>query len=176
MGSMGLVLFGLLIGALILIWANRARLLQARGGAALRAENPQAALDLLAKATALNPSLDKAWFQMGQCCFLLKRYAEAVTHFQRAIQTNPAQTALVTYNIGLAHDHLGDHEAARRAFAQCVALEAENAKAHWHLARQLMNLGDLEAADKALSTALRLAPDFDKAQATRAELNQRRAS
>ena len=83
---------------------------------------PQQAIDLMHRAMKLDPRPEKSRmaFNMGGACFMLGKYREAATHFDRSVQTNPR---LVEAYAFLAMAYAMDGNSARSSHAKAEFLK-----------------------------------------------------
>ncbi|WP_247893813.1 tetratricopeptide repeat protein [Azospirillum endophyticum] len=72
-------------------------------------------------ALALRPLYDKALVGLGAAAYGAERLEEAVRCWERALRSNPAQSAGVWFNLGVALQLCGSAEAAISAFSQAEA-------------------------------------------------------
>lgn len=85
-------------------------------------------------------------------------YAEALTEFLRAVESDPDEP-LVRTNLALTWIRLGDFSAARRELNAALALAPDDAFAHYNLGTLEAQLGRDERAVEHLTAALRADPN-----------------
>jgi len=111
--------------------------------------------------------------RLARAAFLLRegRAEDALADLERAAAMAPREPD-VHFNRGLALAELGRTEAAREAFGRTIRLDPGDAQAH--LRRALTRAdGDPRGALSDLDAAVRLAPDWAAAWATRGRLQER---
>jgi predicted O-linked N-acetylglucosamine transferase (SPINDLY family) len=118
----------------------------------------QAAVDLIAQAIRVNPTVAAYHYSRGVALTDLGRLDEAVAAYRAALGLNP-QDADAAANLGLALKDLGRFTDAVRAYRAALCITPDDADAHAKLATALKNLGRFEAAVLAYGVALRIAPD-----------------
>ena len=126
---------------------------------ALQAAQPALALDLLQRATALDPA---AWWSrcsLGQALEALGRRQEALAAFRQAAQANP-DCLEAWLGRGAACRALGLGPEAIAAYQQAVRLRPELAEAENDLGIVLQDAGRLAEAIAAFQRALALRADF----------------
>ena len=99
--------------------------------------------------------------------------AGTLTPLQRLVWISPYEVPVHVRLAELA-SHLGDHVLAIRERRAIVALDPTDAlDAHYQLARELADAGDIAASRKELLSVLEMAPAFEKAQALLLDLSKR---
>ena len=131
----------------------RALLATARAEDALQALEPLAGEAKLAQVHSLR----------GSALTMLKRPAEAIAAFQRALAADPAD-AETELNLGNAYAELDQPELAQHHLRQALALAPHMVEAHASLAHLLTNQGRLEEALAASRTAIEIDPDCTAAR------------
>lgn len=121
------------------------------------------ALEIIARALALNPAQPRAHQNLGNAYQALGRHAEAAASFERAAALAP-QLLEAHYNLGIARRALGQGEAAAAAFRAALRVDPNCAEAHYAL-------GQLAADGDRLAEALRF---FEQALALRADYAEAR--
>jgi Flp pilus assembly protein TadD len=106
---------------------------------------------------AADPDQWDALYLYGAALLQLGRFREAVDVFERVSRLRPEVPD--TYNnLGVAHQGIGDHGKAARAYRAAIALNPDFDLAHANYARLLESTGRLEEAEFGLRRALALKP------------------
>jgi predicted O-linked N-acetylglucosamine transferase (SPINDLY family) len=123
------------------------------GVLALQQGRLEPALDLLGRATALDPAAWRSHCSLGQTLTALGRMAEAQAAFQRAAQLNPGCME-AWLGAGAACRAQGLGQEALAAFTRAAALQPDRAEAQNDLGIALQDLGRLAEAIQAFRRAL----------------------
>lgn len=130
------------------------------------AERATNAISALAEAVRLDPALGEAFASLAEAHawhFERSRAAEDLREGFRAAATALASTGAglpsAHYALGLLQLHVGDHDAAARAFRRAVELDRTHVGARRLLARALVRMGEPTEAEAALHEAAILEPD-----------------
>jgi len=91
------------------------------------------------------------------------RSAEAIEHYQRAIELQP-DYFFAHYKLAHALEASGRTNEARTAFAEASKLRPDFAAGHYDLGRLLQLTGQLQQAQEEYDEALRLYPNFPRAR------------
>lgn len=120
----------------------------------------------LRKAVGQEPTMVKAWVNLGGVLLTKRDYAGCVKANQRALEVEPEAT-LAHYNMGLGYLYQGLAKEMVGCFERVLELEPDNAGGHYHLALGLLGLGQIEQARAELAVATSQGwvpnPDFVKA-------------
>jgi serine/threonine-protein kinase len=121
--------------------------------------NPRA-LDAVARAMAIDPSLAESNFSNAFAIFYCERkWREAGPHYARALEINPRSSLSQGYSgCFAAMEQRGDD--ARRFMARSIELDPLSPFTHGLSAAAYYTLGDFEAARQAALRSLELQPDF----------------
>jgi tetratricopeptide (TPR) repeat protein len=112
----------------------------------------------------LDPNNAKAHNEMGKALlFQGGKTKEAIEFLRRAAELQ-ADYDEPHYYLGLLHRMQRQLTEAKREFETAARFNPGNNKAHGNLGLVLMDLGDLEGAEKSLTEALRLNPDDEIAR------------
>ncbi len=103
-----------------------------RAVAALRSNNPQAAIDLLTPLTQSHPDYAGIWVNAGIAYFLLKQPDSARTAFSKAIELDPAQAAAHNYLAYMARE-AGQFQQAEAAYGQALQANPDYALTHLNI-------------------------------------------
>jgi tetratricopeptide (TPR) repeat protein len=131
-------------------------------------------LDLLAEACRLNPEDAESQFDIGSIYDRIKRPADAVKHFSKAVELNPRDARAFDY-LALNLEPLGEINRAELAYKKAFAV---NRPGHFYdgfldynYGRFLAKRGDLAASKTHLDRAVDLVPDMRATWYERAKLN-----
>jgi len=108
----------------------------------------------LRTASSSEPKNRQVRFLLGFCLYLENDFDDALTVLAAADQ-NDARTMLYT---GLAHEGLGQDDAAAEAYRRAVSLDAANTEAHIAFGRLMRKQGKTEQAERHIDEALKLSP------------------
>ncbi len=112
--------------------------------------------------SALNKGNDRSitLFNLGLCYYGLKNYNEALQLFTESA-SDTQDEKLVVYNIGSCYLQLKDYKNAILKLEQCIALDANYAKAYYLLGFAKYNINKLHEAKAAFIRAHQLDPAFE---------------
>jgi tetratricopeptide (TPR) repeat protein len=120
-------------------------------------------LERFARTTlAQNPDCWAAHDFLGVALVSQGKTAEAIDHFDRALEGNP-RYALGHYNLGCVLASQGNFPAAIQQYRQALLLQPSLARAHYNLGCALAYLGDFPEAIQQYEQALQLNPDASNA-------------
>jgi tetratricopeptide (TPR) repeat protein/protein-L-isoaspartate O-methyltransferase len=125
---------------------------------ALQRRQPQAAIDTISRALAVNGGVPDCHYNMAFALQALGRMDEAIRHYQEATRLKPDYTDAHT-NLGNALKQLGRLGDAAASYERVVAL-TPSAEAHYNLANTLVQLRRLDDAVSHFRRALALKPDL----------------
>ncbi len=125
---------------------------------ALQRRQPQAAIDPIGRALAVDGGIPDCHYNMAFALQALGRMDEAARHYQHATRLKPDYTDAHT-NLGNVLNQLGRHGDAAASYERVVAL-APSAEAHYNLANTLVELRRLDDAVSHFHRALALKPDL----------------
>jgi tetratricopeptide (TPR) repeat protein/SAM-dependent methyltransferase len=125
---------------------------------ALQRGQPQAAIDAIGRAIAINDRIPDCHYNMAFALQALGRLNEAVGHYQQATRLKPDYVEAHT-NLGNVLKELGSHRDAAASYERVIALKP-SAEAHYNLANVLGPLGRLNEAVTHYQRALALKPDL----------------
>jgi tetratricopeptide (TPR) repeat protein len=138
--------------------ANHFNSLHHLGIMALQRGQPQAAVDSIGRAIAVNDRVPDCHYNMAFALQALGRLSEAVAHYRRAIELKPGYVEAHT-NLGNLLRQLGNHRDAVACYDRVIALKP-TAEAHYNLANALSQLGRVDEAVASYRRALALKPDL----------------
>jgi len=127
-----------------------------RGQLFQKLKRPEQAIDAYRAALRANPRFVQAARCLGYLHAARKEYAEAETHFLRALQLKP--DAGTWFNLGFIRDQQGQKMLAIEAFNQAVRLDPKLDRAWYGLGLAEASLGRHGAAVAALEQAAQLEP------------------
>jgi tetratricopeptide (TPR) repeat protein/serine/threonine protein kinase len=110
------------------------------------------------RAIEIDPSIDWAYFYLGNALYALGKYEEAVAAYRRGIEIEPNDRSLHT-NLGAALVDQGKPEEAIVECQKAIELNSDNSGAHINLGNALAALGKVEEAIAEYRKALELDPD-----------------
>lgn len=127
------------------------------------------ALRSLDRAVAMQPASGEYRAHRARVLSLMDRREEAAAEARTAL-AGADNAPLTLDTIGVVLARVGDHEAARNAFADAVAKRGDVASYQYNLASAEKFLGNLDAAEDAYDKAIALDPGFHKAYSARSQL------
>ncbi|MEJ0093674.1 MAG: tetratricopeptide repeat protein [Methylocella sp.] len=133
------------------------------GALACQSGENEIAVNLLAKAAALNEGIASIHSQLGLALGRLGRLEEAVASHQRALELEP-MSAASHGALGNALMENGKAEEAAACYRRVLILEPNHAGAHYSLALALQARGRLDNAASSYRQALAAQPDFSAAR------------
>lgn len=86
-----------------------------------RAERPQKAIIDFNKALSISPGIAEAFLNRGNSFFLMSRFDDALSDYQRALDLGINKSHAAWYNIGLAYEAMKMPDKAEDAFRQSEA-------------------------------------------------------
>lgn len=133
------------------------------GVLAHRAGRADMALDLIAKAIEIQPSVAQFHSNRGEMCRLAKRLDEAIHHGEQAIKLDPAY-AVARSNLGIAYYDCKDFERAEACQKKALEHDPSLGQALNNLGSIRRDLKDKEGAIDYYRQALKIAPDYLEAR------------
>jgi tetratricopeptide (TPR) repeat protein len=131
-------------------------------------------LDMLAEACRLNPEDAESQFEIGSIYDRIKRPADAVKHFSKAVELNPHDARAFDY-LALNLEPLGEINRAELAYKKAFAVNRPglfyDGFLDYNYGRFLAKRGDLTASKIHLDRAVELVPDVRATWYERAKLN-----
>jgi len=88
---------------------------------------------------------DKTFFKKGEAEYYSKKYQEAVTDFDKALETDPTNKAAHYYK-AMCESYLGDNKTAIEEFTIVIDADPKNADAFINRGRCKQKIGDKESA------------------------------
>ncbi len=120
------------------------------------------AIAVMQEATALAPSRDILWFKLGEAYRGAKKYAEAATAYNKAIEIKPF--GAYYNNLGEVKAKLGNVQDAAEAYRSAARIDPANAAQYYfNLGTIETNAGDLDDANRAYDEVIRVNPRFTRA-------------
>jgi tetratricopeptide (TPR) repeat protein len=136
----------------------------------------QEGMELLEKACRLDPRNVEAHFRLATIYDRFKRFADAVQHFEKVVETDPRDARAWDY-LALDLEPLGEVERADLAYRKGLAANQPgphfDAFLDYNYGRFLMKRNDLTASKKHLDRAVELTPDVRAPWYERAKVNLR---
>jgi tetratricopeptide (TPR) repeat protein len=136
----------------------------------------QQGLDMLAEACRLDPEDAESQIEIGSIYDRIKRPADAVKHFQKAVDLNPRDARAMDY-LALSLEPLGEINRAEAVYKRALAVDQRgpffDAFLDYNYGRFLMKRGDFAASKAHLDRAVELVPDVRATWYERAKLNLR---
>jgi predicted TPR repeat methyltransferase len=130
------------------------------------------ALTLIKKALEIDPHSPTFHNSMGNALWYLKKYDEAISHYEESIKLNPSPAT---------HNNLGNLYVKRDQYGKAVihyqtaiALKPGYAEAYYNLSIALAKIGKAEEAIHNLKKALQFQPDLAEAHGQLGQLLQQR--
>jgi tetratricopeptide (TPR) repeat protein len=133
---------------------------------------PEDAVRMFDASLKLDRNQEVALFNRGNALFELKRHAEALASYNRAVALWPRHAPLLC-NRGNALYALGRKLEALASLDRAIAIDPHYVDAHFNRANVLLALGRKTDALASLDQAAALAPDHSEAQFNRAVLRLR---
>jgi tetratricopeptide (TPR) repeat protein len=131
-------------------------------------------LDMLAEACRLDPEDAESQFEIGSIYDRIKRPADAVKHFSRAVELNPRDARAFDY-LALNLEPLGEINRADLAYKKAFAVDRRgpfyDGFLDYNYGRFLAKRGDFAASKTHLDRAVELVPDVRATWYERAKLN-----
>lgn len=126
--------------------------------ARLELEERDEARRLLEALLLRHPRVARAWYLRGLIDAELGSYADAQSHFQKALEHGHG-TADTYLNLGIALASLEDSEAALESIERALELNPALAAAHYYKGLLLFHRGDMLAAVESLERAASIEPE-----------------
>lgn len=96
-----------------------------RGIIFMRMEQYSKAIDNYERALELNPDLAEAKINMGAALIGLRRYASAINYLEEGLASDTFSAHVAYYNLGIAHERLGDYVGARGHYLSATNIVPE---------------------------------------------------
>ncbi len=141
---------------------DHAEALHLLGVLAAQVGRTEAAIELIGRAIAINPTIAEYHGNLGESYRRSGRNDEAIVSLRRAIELK-SSLADVHNNLGNAFRDTGRPEEAIAAYHRAIALQPGFAQAHSNLGNALGDVGRLDEAIAAYHRAIALAPGFAEA-------------
>jgi Tfp pilus assembly protein PilF len=121
---------------------------------------PAEAIELIARAVALNDAIAPYHYNLGEAHRAAGDAQAALPHFARAIELRPAYADAYN-NLGRALEMLGRPMDARAMYRQAIVSDPAHVKAHFNLGLVSLLLGDYETGWREYEWRLRIAEPVD---------------
>lgn len=125
----------------------------------------------LRRAVALAPTQAEYHAQLARALVLLQRLPEAVQIADAALTLHP-RAAQTLDTLGVVYSRANAHGRAIELFRHAIALTPRSAAHHYNLAVSLTFSGQVDAAEQAYESLLRLEPRFWRAHTALAQLRR----
>jgi tetratricopeptide (TPR) repeat protein len=149
------------------------------GVVAMQSDNPQLAVELIAKAIEIHPNSAASHCNRGSALEALGQWHAALLSYDQAIAIQ-ANHAVAHYNRGNVLHKLKRCEAALASYDRAIAIKPGLAEAHFNRGNALLELRQLAAACSSYDSAIALRPNYAEAYFNRGrvlkELKQRDAA
>ncbi len=133
--------------------------------------NRVAAVEAFSDAVALDPSNAEVWYRLANNLFFTGRVEQALNSAERASSLMPESSKVHGF-LGFIKQQQGDLNGARDLYRWAVSSETEPGPYRFQLGFILHQLGNLDAARKALESALDFAPTKTMAEELLRECSQ----
>jgi tetratricopeptide (TPR) repeat protein len=125
----------------------------------------------LRRAVALAPAQAEYHAQLARALVLLQRLPEAVRVADAALTLHP-RAAQTLDTLGVVYSRANAHERAIELFRHAITVTPRSAAHHYNLAVSLTFSGQIDAAEQAYETLLRLKPRFWRAHTALSQLRR----
>lgn len=143
------------------------------GIASMELQQMPQALDLLHKATRLEPTRADLATQYAKALTLVKLMRDARLEADRAWALHPADPMTLD-TLGVVYTQTHEHQLAARAFGKAAALAPQHAPYRFNLATALVADGDIDGAEEQLEACIAIEPRYWKAHLTLSQLRRQR--
>lgn len=132
------------------------------GVIAAQTKDPEQAVDLIGKATKINPGNAAAFSNLGNALQSLKKHSAAIESYDRAIALKPDYAEAHNNRGNSLHD-MNEPRAALASFDRAIAIKPDYAEAHNNRGNALQDLGQLDLALASYDQAIALNATFAEA-------------
>ena len=105
------------------------------------------AIPYFEKAVKIDPNYAKAYFKVGWCKDMLKKYEEAIEAYKEAIRVYKNYVSAYN-NLGLDYKKLGRYEEAIEPLKEAIKINPKYSNAHYNLGLVYHELGEKDTAMK----------------------------
>lgn len=123
---------------------------------------PEAALDYLKRALAVDPHYMDAYRNLASAYMNLGAYNEALAAYRKILEYEPNNAGVLS-SAATAHIKTGNYEAARDAALKALSINPDFPAAYDNLGTAYRKLGKYDDALRAVNQALRIRPNFAQA-------------
>ena len=95
---------------------------------------------------------------LGNIAMQREQASEAITHYKRVVEISP-QHPSIRFNLGLAHQHLGELEDAEQCYLQAIEANPHDSRASHELAGIYIKGGQFDQAHAIIEQAVQLDPE-----------------
>jgi len=141
------------------------------GIASMELDQMPQALDLLYKATKLDPRRADFATQYARALTLVKLMREARLAADRALALQP-NDPMTLDTLGVVYTQTHEHQLAAQAFGKAVELAPRHAPFRFNLATALVAGGDIDGAEQHLEACIAIDPRYWKAHLTLSQLRR----
>jgi|SaaInl5LU_22_DNA_1037371.scaffolds.fasta_scaffold07611_5 tetratricopeptide (TPR) repeat protein len=134
-------------------------------------ENYAKAIDVVQRALNLDSSNPDFYALLAKCELILNHQDRARKAVDKALSLN-LDKATTLDTLGVTLSRLGEHEQAIKLFQRVAELQPMVAEHHYNLAASQQFIGDFDAAEQSLETAIRLKPDYSRAHSSLSQLRK----
>ena len=124
---------------------------------------------VLRRHLAAQPDSLNGLIQLGLALICQKQWTNAATVLERAVALKP-DFVVAHNNLGLARSQAGDTAGSIRAYRDALRCNPGDINIHIHLAEELANDGQVDAARQQIESAAALNPNDPRLRAARAQL------
>ncbi|MEM1019502.1 MAG: tetratricopeptide repeat protein [Sphingomonadales bacterium] len=96
-----------------------------RGIIFMRMERYKDAIADYEQALDIDPALAEAKINMGAALIGLRRYASAIAYLEEGLTETPISPHVAYYNLGIAHELIGDFQSARAHYSSALEIAPE---------------------------------------------------
>ena len=129
------------------------------------------AIELLQKASNLNPNDKYVYTNLGRAYYWIDEYDKAASCYQKAADIDPNDKTIHS-NLGNAYYWMGDYDEAIRHLQKARNLDMDCEKIAYYLGRTWLALDKLEEAKWATEKALNIVPDYQPVLEVLEEIEQ----
>ncbi len=138
---------------------NDARYLLQRARIDQRVGRHAESLELLSRASRIQPDWAEPYYSAGVTLYLLHRYTDARQSLDRALEHDPRSVrSLFLYSATLANE--SKNQDAEEVLLRAIALEPSNARLYYHLGAIRLRAAKIVEAEQAFKKAVQLKPDY----------------
>lgn len=118
-----------------------------------------------------NPDGVEENIHMGNFLFDHQRYDEAIQHYEKALQLDPRNTAVIV-DLGVCYFNLGQFDKAEELFKKALQIDDKQPNALYNLGVVYAQRGDMDAMMKIWNKLIEVAPESGPAQTAKQMIEQ----